>query len=65
VFYFHPYEFSMRLQYLPGGFARNRPVAKHVLLHNFATRRIARTLRALLGELDLGPLRDLVEEQPT
>lgn len=60
VFYFHPYEFSKRFQHLPGGFARNRRIARHVLLHNFATGRIERTLRALLGQLRLGPLRELI-----
>jgi len=61
TFYFHPYEFSRRWQRLPGGFARNRRIMRHVLLHNFATRRIERTLRALLAELDLVPLRELID----
>jgi len=60
VFYFHPYEFSRRFQHLPGGFARNRSIARHVVLHNFATRRIERTLRALLDQLRLVPLRELM-----
>lgn len=63
VFYFHPYEFSQRFQFLPGGLRRNWSIARHVLLHNFATYRIEKTLRGLLAELELGPLRDLIKEQ--
>jgi polysaccharide deacetylase family protein (PEP-CTERM system associated) len=59
VFYFHPYEFTDRWLYLDGGLARNRPVAKLVALHNFASWRIARSLRALADNLALVPLRDL------
>jgi polysaccharide deacetylase family protein (PEP-CTERM system associated) len=59
VFYFHPYEFTRRWLYLPGGWARNRPVGKMVALHNFANRRVERTLRRLCSELRLVPLRDL------
>lgn len=59
VFYFHPYEFSAELLRLAGGWARNRPIAKHLVLHNLAGGRIRRTLRALLGRLDFVPLRAL------
>jgi polysaccharide deacetylase family protein (PEP-CTERM system associated) len=59
VFYFHPYEFTRRWLYLPGGLARNRPVAKLVALHNFANGRIERSVRALGQHLDFEPLRDL------
>jgi polysaccharide deacetylase family protein (PEP-CTERM system associated) len=59
VFYFHPYEFTRRWLYAKGGFARNRIVGKYVALHNFATWRIERSLRALSEQLDFVPLRDL------
>jgi hypothetical protein len=59
VFYFHPYEFTRRWLYADGGFARNRPIGKYVLLHNFATRRIEQSLRAVRGELDFTTLREL------
>jgi len=59
VFYFHPYEFTRRWLYAEGGFARNRPIGKYVLLHNFATRRIEHSLKAVSGELDFTTLRDL------
>jgi hypothetical protein len=57
VFYFHPYEFSKRWLFLSGGFARNRPIGKHVILHNFATWRIEQSLRALGATVSLAPLR--------
>lgn len=60
VFYFHPYEFSKRWLYLSGGLARNRRVGKLVALHNFASWRIERSMRALCDDLTLVPLRDLV-----
>jgi len=59
VFYFHPYEFTRRWLYAAGGLARNRSVGKYVVLHNFATRRIGHTLRALSKDLDFVPLREL------
>ena len=62
VFYFHPYEFSREFLCLPGGLMRNRPIVKHVVLHNFATWRIAASLRALLRRFDFGPLRELAAQ---
>jgi len=59
VFYFHPYEFTRSWLYATGGFARNRRVGKYVALHNFATRRIERSLRAVSEQLDFVPLREL------
>jgi polysaccharide deacetylase family protein (PEP-CTERM system associated) len=59
VFYFHPYEFSRKWLYLTGGLARNRPIAKWVALHNFATWRIERSLRAVCEHLRFAPMRDL------
>ena len=60
VFYFHPYEFSRRRLYMPGGFGANRPIGKWVALHNFNTKQIERTLRQLAADLTLAPLRELV-----
>jgi polysaccharide deacetylase family protein (PEP-CTERM system associated) len=62
VFYFHPYEFATELLRLPGGWARNRPIAKHLVLHNLGGGRIRRSLRALTGRLDFVPLRALAED---
>jgi polysaccharide deacetylase family protein (PEP-CTERM system associated) len=59
VFYFHPYEFTKKFLYLPGGLARNRSIAKHVALHNFGTSRVERSLRALGARLEFVPLREL------
>lgn len=59
VFYFHPYEFTRRWLYASGGILRNRPVGKYVALHNFATWRIERSIRAVRRHLDFVPLRDL------
>jgi hypothetical protein len=61
VFYFHPYEFSSRFLRLPGGLRRNRPIARHIVLHNLAGGRLRRTLRALVGRLEFTPLRALAE----
>lgn len=61
VFYFHPYEFASGLLRLEGGWARNRPIARHLVLHNLAGGRIRRSLRALLGRLRFVPLRSLAE----
>jgi polysaccharide deacetylase family protein (PEP-CTERM system associated) len=62
VFYFHPYEFATELLRLAGGWARNRPIARHVVLHNLAGGRIRRSLRALVGRLRFVPLRTLARE---
>jgi hypothetical protein len=59
VFYFHPYEFTKKFLRLSGGFVKNRPIGKHVILHNLATFRIERSLRALGSRLEFVPLRDL------
>ncbi|MBA3819650.1 MAG: DUF3473 domain-containing protein [Deltaproteobacteria bacterium] len=59
IFYFHPYEFTKRLVYLSGGLKPNLKIAKHVVLHNFATYRIARSLRRILSRLQFEPLRTL------
>ncbi len=59
VFYFHPYEFTRRWLYLPGGWARNRQVGKMIALHNFAKGRVEGSLRALCEDLRLVTLRDL------
>jgi polysaccharide deacetylase family protein (PEP-CTERM system associated) len=59
VFYFHPYEFSTRPLYLDGGWSRNRAIGKLVLLHNFATSRIERSIRILHRSISFGPLREL------
>lgn len=59
VFYFHPYEFTRKFLYLSGGLARNRAIAKHVVLHNFRTRRVERLLRTVLSRLQFAPLREL------
>lgn len=63
VFYFHPYEFSRRWLYLPGGLRRNRAIAKHVLLHNFRTGRIARLIRTLTSRFTFAPLRELARTE--
>jgi polysaccharide deacetylase family protein (PEP-CTERM system associated) len=62
VFYFHPYEFATRFLRLPGGWARNRPLARHVVLHNLAGGRLRRSLRALVSRLRFVPLRTLAKE---
>jgi polysaccharide deacetylase family protein (PEP-CTERM system associated) len=62
VFYFHPYEFATELLRLAGGLARNRPIARHVVLHNLAGGRIRRSLRALVGRFEFVPLRTLARE---
>jgi len=62
IFYFHPYEFSRERLWLPGGFARNRSIGKHIALHNFATSRIASSLRALLRLYRFAPLRELAAQ---
>jgi polysaccharide deacetylase family protein (PEP-CTERM system associated) len=62
VFYFHPYEFATRFLRLPGGWARNRPIARHIVLHNLAGGRLRRSLRALVGRLRFVPLRTLAQE---
>jgi polysaccharide deacetylase family protein (PEP-CTERM system associated) len=62
VFYFHPYEFATQLLRLAGGWTRNRPIAKHVVLHNLAGGRIRRSLRALVRRLDFVPLRALAQD---
>jgi polysaccharide deacetylase family protein (PEP-CTERM system associated) len=59
VFYFHPYELATELLRLPGGLARNRPIARHVVLHNLARGRVRRSLRALARRLEFVPLRAL------
>ncbi len=59
VFYFHPYELATELLRLPGGWARNRPIAKHLVLHNLGRGRVRRSLRALTARLDFVPLRAL------
>jgi polysaccharide deacetylase family protein (PEP-CTERM system associated) len=59
VFYFHPYEFSRSWLYPAGGFAPDRTVGKLVALHNFATWRIERSLRAVSQCLRFVPLRDM------
>jgi polysaccharide deacetylase family protein (PEP-CTERM system associated) len=59
VFYFHPYEFSKQRLYLQGGWDRNRKLGKLLLLHNFATPRIERSLRALRRSVSFVPLRKL------
>jgi hypothetical protein len=63
VFYFHPYEFTRRFLFLRGGLYRNRQVLKLVALHNFATRRVESTLRALGESLRFRPLRELATSQ--
>ena len=62
VFYFHPYEFATELLRLAGGWARNRPIAKHLVLHNVARGRLRRSLRALVHRLDFVPLRALAQD---
>ncbi len=64
VFYFHPYEFATELLRLAGGWARNRPIAKHVVLHNLAGGRVRRSLRALADRLHFVPLRALAQDIP-
>ena len=59
VFYFHPYAFTRRWLYLSGGWARNRAVGKMLALHNFATSRIERSMRAVTERLTFVPLREL------
>jgi polysaccharide deacetylase family protein (PEP-CTERM system associated) len=59
VFYFHPYEFTRRLLYLPGGFKANRSVAKLLAMHNLATSRIEHSLRRVARDLRFAPLRQL------
>jgi len=61
VFYFHPYEFATELLRLDGGWARNRPIARHLVLHNLGGGRVRRSLRALVGRLSFVPLRALAE----
>lgn len=62
VFYFHPYEFAAEFLRLAGGLARNRPIAKHIVLHNLAGGRIRRSLRALVARLAFVPLRTLARD---
>jgi polysaccharide deacetylase family protein (PEP-CTERM system associated) len=64
VFYFHPYEFATELLRLDGGWARNRPIARHLVLHNLGGGRVRRSLRALAGRLRFVPLRTLAQEAP-
>jgi hypothetical protein len=64
VFYFHPYEFTRRSLYLDGGMGPNRRIGKMLLLHNFNTRRIERTLRRIARDLKLAPLRELSATVP-
>jgi len=59
VFYFHPYEFTRRFLVMPGGLRANSRAAKVIGLHNFATRRIERSLRRVGRCLRLSPLREL------
>lgn len=59
VFYLHPYEFARELLFLPGGLRRNRPIVKHIALHNFGIKRVERTLRMLCSRLKFVSLRDL------
>lgn len=61
IFYFHPYEFSRKLLYLTGGLRRNRPILKHLALHNFGTKRVERSLRMLCARLKFTPLRELAK----
>lgn len=61
IFYFHPYEFSKQWLRLPGGWASNRRIARHVILHNFATWRVRFTLKHLMTHLQFAPLRDIAK----
>lgn len=63
VFYFHPYEFTRRFLHVPGGVARNWRLAKHIALHNFRTANVERSLRSVLGDLKLAPLRDVARSR--
>jgi hypothetical protein len=62
VLYFHPYEFHEGWLYLSGVARRQRLHAAHLrfgVLHNLATRAVARRLRSLLLQFSFGPLGEL------
>jgi polysaccharide deacetylase family protein (PEP-CTERM system associated) len=67
VLYFHPYEFSRELLHLFGLGPRSAvrgPHVKYVLMHNFLTGRITRSLRPLLGRFSFEPLGEIYRAMP-